>query len=285
MSSASYPFAQVEGLAVLDSPRKHTARTTVFTVALYTGLDHNQTPTKLFGLGRHYAATELRMTISKLEPGVNIHDTVENASKYSFVGDIKDLTLLEEAPGEGEGWYIDPRERVYANLCGVCVQSDKNSATFTMDVEQYTTSFTDLAKQVAEDPTLIAFKSTKSIFPISGYIPDSPRYSRGKPIPHAKKYTAVGGYLAGMSSSLQDDKAVDRFRIEVDTVALGLGSFVPMAVSTPASASTSSNTASTSTTSGKRWNYDVVTGPRKRGRKDNGDDAAPSSSPSPFSRT
>ncbi|KAJ7245229.1 hypothetical protein C8J57DRAFT_1524360 [Mycena rebaudengoi] len=134
-----------------------------------------------------------------------------------------------KAPGEGEGWCIHPRERIYANLCGVCIQGDKNTATFTMDIEQYTTSFADLTKQAAEDCQITAYKS---IFPSSGHIPDSPRFVRGKPIPHAKKYTAVGGYLVGLSSSLIDEKVIDRFRIEVDTVALGLGSFVLMAIST-----------------------------------------------------
>jgi hypothetical protein len=67
------------------------------------------------------------------------------------------LTLLEEAPGEGEGWCIDPRKQVYANLCGVCIQGDKNT-TFTMDIEQYTTSFADLAKQAAEDHQITAYK-------------------------------------------------------------------------------------------------------------------------------
>ncbi|KAJ7206981.1 hypothetical protein C8J57DRAFT_1541129 [Mycena rebaudengoi] len=76
----------------------------------------------------------------------------ENTSKYSFVGDIKDLTLLEEAPGEGEDWCIDPHEHIYANICGACVEGDKNSGMFTMDLEQYTTSFADLAKQATQDP-------------------------------------------------------------------------------------------------------------------------------------
>ncbi|KAJ7238905.1 hypothetical protein C8J57DRAFT_1373219 [Mycena rebaudengoi] len=221
----------------------------------------------------------LRMAIVKLEPGVNVHDTPENASKYSFVGDIKDLTLLEEA--SGQGWCIDPRERVYARVCGVVIEDDKKKATFTMDAEQYTSSFADLAKQAAQDPKITA---QKSIFPIFGYIPDSPRFGTKKPVPFAKKFTSFGGYLVGLSSELEGEKLIECFRIEVDTIALGLGTFVPMAVSTPASASI----ASTSSTSNKRgWSYDAVSGPRaKRGKKgDDDDDTAPSSSPSPFIRT
>ena len=78
----------------------------------------------------------------------------------------------------------------------------------------------------------------KSAFPVVGYIPDSPRYKNKKPVPWVKKFVSFGGYLTGISSSLDGETLTERFRIEVDNIAF-LGSYTPLAA-TPATAGSSS---------------------------------------------
>jgi hypothetical protein len=104
-----------------------------------------------------------------------------------------------------------------------------------VDAEQYTAAFTEQQKLATTDPTVAA---QKSVLPVLGFIPDSPRYKSKKPVPWAKRYISLGGFLAGVSVSSEGETLQECFRIEVENIAF-LGTYTPLA-STPArSASTS----------------------------------------------
>lgn len=127
---------------------------------------------------------------------------------------------------------IDLARRPYMNICGAVTRSDSTAATFTLDADQYTSAFAEQQKSAATDNNVVA---QKSVFPALGFIPDSPRYKSKKPVPRVKKYVAFGGYLTGISASLEGETPQERFRIEVDSIAF-LGTYTPLAA-TPAGSS------------------------------------------------
>ncbi|KAJ7818002.1 hypothetical protein B0H14DRAFT_2601615 [Mycena olivaceomarginata] len=186
---------------------------------------------------------------------------------------------------------LHPARRPWVNVCGAVTRSDSNAATFTIDTEQYTSAFADQAKLAADDAKKAAEKKAmeegtynanipsnaaiafKSVFPVVGYIPDSPRYKSKKPTPWVKKFVSFGGYLTGVTSSLEGETLQERFHIEVDNIVF-LGSFTPLAATPATSASTSSVAGSSGSRKKARFSS------TKRGRDDE-DDGTPSS-PSPF---
>ncbi|KAJ7744353.1 hypothetical protein B0H16DRAFT_1463225 [Mycena metata] len=105
-------------------------------------------------------------------------------------------------------------------------------------------------KLAAADTNIVA---QKSVFPILGFIPDSPRFKGKKPVPWVKRYVSVGGYIAGMSASLEGETLQERFRVEVDHLAF-LGTYTPLA-STPAGSSSTAAASSSAGSSNKKARF------------------------------
>ncbi|KAJ7149358.1 hypothetical protein C8R46DRAFT_1230518 [Mycena filopes] len=235
MSSSSY--ATISALTVLENPRKVSPRTTVFTCHLYVGSADVQ---KIQGSLRHYSEEEgvqypdagiyqATFTVAKMRDGVDIFtDDVQERAECSFVGDIKKEFYLIGDLNSPAMENFDLARRPTVNVCGAVIRSDSNTATFALDAEQYTAAFADQQKLAATDKSVV---SLKSVFPIEGFIPDSPRYKNKKPVPWVKRYISISGYLAGIASSLEGATLQERFRVEVDQIAF-LGTQTSLA-STP----------------------------------------------------
>ncbi|KAJ6462875.1 hypothetical protein C8R45DRAFT_1107949 [Mycena sanguinolenta] len=298
MSSAS--SVTVSALTILENPCKASPRMTVFTSHLYIGAPDLE---KIQGSVRYYSEQDgeypdigvyhVTMAVAKMEKGVNVFTTdAKDEAEYSFVGDIKSFFLIGELDSPAVA-NIDLAQRPYVNVCGAVTRSDTTAATFTLDVEQYTTAFADQAKQAAEDAKKRAVDAAanptttfaaapiplKSVFPVTGHIPDSPRYKSKKPVPWVKRFVSFGGYITGVSAALEGETIKERFLIDVENIAF-LGSFTPLAATPSTTASASSSAGSSGTYKKSRFNYGKGKG--KRSRDDDDDDDAGPSSPSPF---
>ncbi|KAJ6575295.1 hypothetical protein B0H19DRAFT_1128079 [Mycena capillaripes] len=289
----------ISGLVVLEDPRVVSPRVTVFTAAIYVGSENN-----LLGSLRYFKDDDdgtveypqvglyhLTFAAAKREPEFEVYtqDAVE-LEKLVFVGDIKKLCLLEALEAQDSEnseepmWTIDPRQRVSVHVCCAVTTDNQQAATFTATPEQYTSAFAD-TKRAAETNGVPFPKST---FPLLGSIPDSHRFKGiKKPTPYSNRYCGFTGYLTGMSSALEGTKVVDRFTIDVDTVAF-LGNVVaalPKATPTQQfKGGLGGNGGNGGSGSGSgsncrpRWSYASGNGNGKRKRHD---EDALSSSPSP----
>ncbi|KAJ7926432.1 hypothetical protein B0H13DRAFT_1862264 [Mycena leptocephala] len=289
----------LSGITILESPQAISSRVLAFTATIYignSGMEDIQGSLRYFRpdtdvlpspeedkeyVRKNYPAVGLyhvKFTAARKEAGIEVYTSdVAEQAKFLFVGDIKELRLLEaldlEAPEPS--WTINPCHRLSVYVCCAVATSDQATATFTAAPEQFTAAFAD-AKRAAEAAHTIPLKS---LFPLIACIPDSHRFKDGKkkPTPYANRYCGFSGYLAGVRGALEGEKMVDRFYIEVDTIAF-LGNIVaaaPFAKSTPVQ---STSQASGSSTKKPRWSYPTKASLGKR--KDN-NDGAPSSSPSP----
>jgi hypothetical protein len=97
----------------------------------------------------------------------------------------------------------------YIHVAAVASNSDKAVGSFDLDGQQYI--------------SILTHGGNKAIAPISCFIPDSPRYKLGKPVPANKRYATAEGFLVNATfSDSKDLKFLERFHIEVDSViALG----------------------------------------------------------------
>ncbi|KAF8181233.1 hypothetical protein K438DRAFT_1976330 [Mycena galopus ATCC 62051] len=261
MSSSS--FATISALTVLENPRKASSRTTVFDCHIWVGSPAVQ---KILGSVRFYSEEEAEypdagvyhavIAVAKMDKDINVFS--DDKSEFSFVGDIKTFSLIGDLDSPAIA-NLDLARRAYVTICGA-----------------YTSAFAEQHKLATEKGTVFAAKSG---FPIVGHFPDIPRYKTKKPVPWAKKFVSLGGYLTGISTALEGSSLVERFQVEVDNIAF-LGSFTPLA-STPSSTSMSTATSDTSSSKKPRFSYTSKIAAGKRRRDDNGEGGAPTSSPSP----
>ncbi|KAJ7751023.1 hypothetical protein B0H14DRAFT_3602853 [Mycena olivaceomarginata] len=283
MSSSSY--ATLSALTVLENPRKVSPRTTVFTCHIFVGAPDVE---KIQGSVRYYSEEDgeypdvgvyhATIAIAQMGKGVNVFtEDAKEQAEFSFVGDIKDFFLIGELGSPGVA-NIDLACRAQVKVCGAVTHSDSNAATFTLDVEQYTTAFAEQQKLAATDPAVVV---QKSVLHVLGFIPDSPRYKSKKPVPWTKRYVSFGGYLTGISASLEGETLQERFRVEVNHIAF-LGTFTPLASTPAGSASTAGSSAGSSGSRKKaHFSYNIKS-TTKRSREDDGPDGGAPSSPSPF---
>ncbi|KAJ7905214.1 hypothetical protein B0H13DRAFT_2334159 [Mycena leptocephala] len=281
MSSSS--FATLSALTVLENPRKASPRTTVFTCHLFVGAPGLE---KIQGSVRYYLEEDSEypdvgvyhatIAVAKMEKGVNVFaEEAKEQAEFSFVEDIKSFFLIGELDSPAVA-NIDLGRRAYVNVCGAVIRSDSNAATFTLDAEQYTAAFAEQQKLASTGPTVVA---QKSVLPVLCFIPDSPRYKAKKPVPWAKRYISLGGYLAGVSASLEGETLQEHFRIEVENIAF-LGTYTPLA-STPSgsgSASVAGSSSAGASGSHKKARFSYNLKATKHSRQDEGPDGgAPSS--------
>ena len=90
-------------------------------------------------------------------------------------------------------------------LSGVAMNCDKQTSTFTLDIEQY----------------ISAFKEAKNFKPttlLTCNIPDSPKYKQGKPIPYNRRYVTVSGFLSDVTYKKNTVDVVEHFNITVELI-------------------------------------------------------------------
>ncbi|KAJ7250492.1 hypothetical protein B0H12DRAFT_1324237 [Mycena haematopus] len=205
-------------------------------------------------------------------------DPAEQA-EYSFVGDIKTLGLISDDPTSASFCSIDLEIlRPYVFVSGAVTRSDNNAGTFTLDREQWTNAFNDHAKVQATENSAAAPKAQlKSVFSVIGFFADTARYKK-KPVPWVKRYVSLGGYLSGIASSLEGETMRERFRVEVDNIAL-LGTYTPLA-STPSPALTALTSGASASGFSKKARFSYSKFSQKRRREDDSSDCL-TSSPSP----
>lgn len=85
----------------------------------------------------------------------------------------------------------------------------KQEGTFDIDVEHYISSLKDVK---------LNSKPVKPSVPISCFFPDSPRYKQGKPVPYAKRYVAVTGFLTDVSYVSDSEDQILRFHLKVELI-------------------------------------------------------------------
>ncbi|KAJ7831039.1 hypothetical protein B0H13DRAFT_1915658 [Mycena leptocephala] len=273
----------LSGITILESPQAISSRVLAFTATIYignSGMEDIQGSLRYFRPDTNVLPSpeEDKEYVRKNYPAVGLYHVKFTAArkeaaeqaKFLFVGDIKELRLLEaldlEAPEPS--WTINPCHRLSVYVCCAVATSDQATATFTAAPEQFTAAFSD-AKRAAEAAHTIPLKS---LFPLIACIPDSHRFKDGKMKP-TPMLTGIAAFLA----TLPGEKMVNRFYIEVDTIAF-LGNVVATAPSAKSTPVQSTSQASGSSTKKPRWSYPTKTTLGKR--KDN-NDGAPSSSPSP----
>ncbi|KAJ7500138.1 hypothetical protein B0H11DRAFT_1909110 [Mycena galericulata] len=270
-------YANISGLMLFENPRKITKKVTVLDVLVFVGpAEENH----LLGSVRYFhndddtpvqfenGVYSCQIRVVKREDDFDVHaGTPEN---YAFVGDLKAFA----GPVDASQPY-----RVYTHILGLVSKSVQEDATFEIDAEQYTLAHAD-AKKVAEEAakqagTPIA-PTSRSIFPILGFFGNSQRYKNGKkPLPYIDKVVLVGGFLAGISETLQGTVIKKRFLVEVDEITFISTPTIPQAPKLPSSVTPSSSSGGAS---GRFSSYYS----KKRARTDSGG-AAPSS-PSPATK-
>ncbi|KAK7016087.1 hypothetical protein R3P38DRAFT_2786463 [Favolaschia claudopus] len=233
MASSSY--ASFLDVMVLEKPRVVAGKSWVFDGHCYLG-----TP-----VARMDVDADLSLYI---EEGSDIqpHD-------YSLVGDIQVLVPFG-APDDVD---VDLRQRLYMHIAGAAINPDSTAATWTMDADQYTSTFREASKKLPKSAKL------RSYMPVKCTIPDGSRYANSqKPVPYKGRYLMATGYLADLTSTLGNDgKIVERFCIEVDNVA-----FLGTVAATPAAKDPSSSTSTPAAGSNKRgWSFGAVGD--KKGKK------------------
>ncbi|KAJ7878395.1 hypothetical protein B0H14DRAFT_3858844 [Mycena olivaceomarginata] len=285
--SSSNSSVVMTGMVVLEDPEYPSPRVTTFKSLIWVGgagLEQIQARLRYFRSETEdtpeypkVGLYNITFVASKMEPGFDVNEEdEEEQSKYHLVGDIKKFTLLQalDVDDPNATWTINPCQQIGVHVCCAVTSDDQKAATFTAAPEQYTSIAAD-AKRTAEENGRVA---AKSVFPLSAYIEDSPSFKNGsKPTPFAKRYCGFTGFLTGMSSALEGEKMVDRFRISVDTIAfMGAVAFAPVTKTK----GTPQNSGSKKTAiSSRTWSYSTpVTGNKRR--RPNGDDEGPSSSPS-----
>ncbi|KAJ7638113.1 hypothetical protein B0H17DRAFT_1149254 [Mycena rosella] len=288
MSSASY--ASIAGLTVMENPRSTTTKGVVFDGNFYVGTESCQSLLVLLryfnGSGMEFSSTPtlyfVYATIAQMDVNrelntskINLYQSDLEPADYSLVGDIQIIIPLGSPADLG----IDPRQRAYVHLCGAVFNPNGDTATFSLDADQYTASFRETQKEAKDKHQPVP----RSYFPADCIIPDSPRYANTKkPVPFNKRFVMLTGYITGVTSTLE--KTVkERFCIDVDNIAF-LGSQTAPAISGSAGASSPASFSSTSviTTVGrKRWSYDTQTPVNngKRRKTETSPEPAGSSSP------
>jgi len=171
-------------------------------------------------------------TFSRFETGAEIHPTQISPSKYDFVGDIQWIIPLTP-PSSGSdidcsSFSIDPRQRAYLHVSGVALNCQKPLGTFDIDPEHYISILKDVKAKS---------KPLKPVAPISCFIPDSPRYKQGKPVPYNRRYVAVSGFLTDVTHKPDSVDIVQRYQLKVENIVfLGQqsGATVPNSLDSPA---------------------------------------------------
>ncbi|KAJ7484048.1 hypothetical protein B0H11DRAFT_2416331 [Mycena galericulata] len=279
MSSSS--SVVMSGMVILENPQPISTRVTAFRASIYIGslgLEDIRSYLRYFKLLNsedtpgypEVGLYSVTFTAAKMQPEFEINEPDEDERAR--------LCLLQARdPDDPEApWTINPCQQLCVHICCAVTSDDQTAATFTAAPEQYTSIAAD-AKRAAEDKGEVA---AKSIFPLTGFFEDSPRFKNcKKPTPYTDRYCGFSGFLIGISSALEEKKMVDRFRIVVDTIAF-MGSIpgaAPKAKATPQISSFENK----GKAPGRTWSYSTPVAGNKR-RKPNNDDAGPSSSPSTF---
>ncbi|KAF8175027.1 hypothetical protein K438DRAFT_1979913 [Mycena galopus ATCC 62051] len=277
--STSSSYANMHATVLLDRPRKfpNWPKTTFLDVYVFIGPNEDDT---LLGCIRHFADTPVTFESGIYECIIMVaqnHKDVEcciptvtdgdsqpvNHADYFFVGDLKHYFPVEA---------VDPH-RAYMHISGAVIKSDTATASFHLDVQQYTGAYADLAnkaKEVAAQTKSSVAVTPPSIFPVLGVIPSFSRFKSGKPVPYVNRLVMFGGFLTGISEDLGHSGLKKRFRIEVDNIA-----FLGNTSAPPATPEPSTVMASSSGGKGGRPSFGSF---RKRQRTD---EDAPTSSPTP----
>ncbi|KAJ7077373.1 hypothetical protein B0H15DRAFT_805192 [Mycena belliarum] len=262
----SHSYSSISGVAVLENPRQTSAKGLAFDGHLYVGGKSCQS---LLMLLRYFNANDTEFppvptmyyiyaTVAQMDTTAKIElFSDDQAADYTLVGDIQVIIPIGP-PSEVE---IDSRQRAYVHLCGAASNPNMDMATFSLDIEQYTSSFRDVQKLAKEKKE----KAPKSLFAANCVIRDSPRYTYiRKPVPFNKRFVMLTGYLVDVDSTLDITgiKVKQRICVDVENIA-----FLGQAPLT-AGSSESDPAASTSTPAGsngrKRWSYDTPVPDNKR---------------------
>ena len=99
---------------------------------------------------------------------------------------------------------------MYVHLSGYAANCNQREATFDIDISQYISMMGPGSK-------------TKPTASFACTVLDSPRYEKfGKPVPYAKRYVSVTGFLANaIVASDSKRRNSKKFAVEVDNVVFG----------------------------------------------------------------
>ncbi|KAJ7246064.1 hypothetical protein C8J57DRAFT_1241848 [Mycena rebaudengoi] len=270
---AATSYANMNVIAILTNPRKLPSlnKTTFYDAYVYIGPTEDD---MLLGCVRHFNSGDTPVDfeagphsciIMVAKSHADIEFVGEPANQYAFVGDLKDFAAVD----------ITSPRRAYMHVSSAVTKSDKGAGTFELEVKQYTAAYADLAKEKKDKA------APPSILPVTGFFQDSPRYKRGKPVPWVNRLVMFGGYLTGIAEDLDGDGVLkQRFVIDADNIAF-LGTMPPPATTPANTPLTMASGSGSGPGGGGGSSKPRFSNFRKRARKDD-EDAAPSSSPSPF---
>ncbi|KAJ7264243.1 hypothetical protein C8J57DRAFT_1512318 [Mycena rebaudengoi] len=143
-------------------------------------------------------------------------------------------------------------------ICLLQAEDPEDPEWTTAEPEQYISANAD-AKRAAEESNKVA---PKSVFPPFWLLPRLALL----------EYAGFSGYLAGINSAFEGEKMMDRFRIEVDTIAF-MG---PCPAAAKATITATPTQATFMKKTGSNWSNSGASGKHRRDKNDN---AGRSSSP------
>ncbi|PPR01846.1 hypothetical protein CVT24_001734 [Panaeolus cyanescens] len=334
-STPTAGYVSIYGVVGLANPRVLSGtKTIVFDAQLYLGPGDDDQPRFLLGSLRYFNAKNLVFsespqlysiysTFACKTPSAELSPSESFTNdEYCFVGDIQtiiplgppgprflaqDIDTLRTSLGQTESdcdddmyaapeiptFEIDARQTPIVILAGVATNIQSDAGTFSLEIEQYISC---MKSNIVKTSTT-ASVSSKAVqtTSFSCFIPDSPRYRNGKPMPRGKRYVIVFGFLTDLIASAQKRKLglIDSFEVEVNNVVF-CGQFLPPASNSSQSGSSKTPLKSANGTSKSLFSYNSpktpITptpsqGPRplKRARMDDSESNSDSSKENVFS--
>ncbi|KAJ6629524.1 hypothetical protein B0H10DRAFT_2208903 [Mycena sp. CBHHK59/15] len=218
------------GMAFLDNPRQQgKSKMWFFNANMFLSRDGDNT-TGISGCLRYFNVSNLQFSpaglyivhawVGQMNQAYGLGANADKDS-YDFVGDIQWLIPLHEelkadaqSPDADDGELSELALRMpkintkycpYVTFSSVAFITHKPVGKFDLDAEQY---------------TLIAKGGPTTMFPVSGWIIDSPHWANTtKPVPFPKKFVTAPGHLVAVENLEVPGSAYKRrFKVHVDNV-------------------------------------------------------------------
>ncbi|KAF7970451.1 hypothetical protein HWV62_23895 [Athelia sp. TMB] len=140
---------------------------------------------------------------------------------HAFVAKMEKGAVLDPSNGAEDGGSqlvsangVDPYQLPWFIISGTVTVSDESASMFSLEPSQYVAAL----KNAKEADPLVSM-----ILPVQCYIPDSPRYKKGKPIPRVGGMVSFEGFLTSVTRRVDPDdaekKVAEKFYFEIENLA------------------------------------------------------------------
>ncbi|KAJ6632037.1 hypothetical protein B0H10DRAFT_2206447 [Mycena sp. CBHHK59/15] len=199
------------GMALLDNPRQQgKSKTWFFDANMFLSWDGNNT-TGISGCLHYFNVNDLQFRpaglyivhawVGQMNQAYNLGANVDKDS-YDFVGDIQWLIPLhEELEADAQSSDADGGELSEPALCMPKINTEYRPYVTFSSVAFNTNKPVGKFDLDAEQDTLIAKGGPTTVFPVSSWIIDSPRWANtAKPVPFPEKFVTAAGHLVAVEN-------------------------------------------------------------------------------------